>query len=157
MMRIIVILCCCACLAGCNEAISVGDKIDLCSDSSKLWQGSHAERMLVVYSETGMCVDCWQKQFIFWRSRINRMDNARPDMKVVFILYPSRNEDMDVVKQIEIGEAAIVIDSTRLFYKKNHLRRNGDNNCFVIDRSNEVLFVGNPLFSNIQWEEILSI
>ena len=147
----------CFIFVSCGHLISVGDRLDFGPLESGLWQYSDSGKCLVVYSETGMCAECWAKQFVFWQLRINGIQQAESRMTVAFVLAPSRKDDIEIIQNITIENAAIMIDSTRYFRRNNHLHRNGENNCFVVDRSNKVLYMGNPLFSMDQWNEILSL
>jgi hypothetical protein len=108
---------------------------------------SQQYRILLYVDSTG-CTNCKTKLDIW---KIYTEDLANVDF--LFYFYPkNRKEFLSLIRSVRFKNCHIYIDDTDKLNKLNHFPNDFLFQCFLLDRNNKVLAIGNPTENPRIWE-----
>lgn len=117
-----------------------------------------AQMKLIVYTDSTNCSECALKTMYMWDDFVKWEKEYHPFFSLVFIFQPKYNiKPQTLASLFRITELnhPMYIDSSSLFSKYNsHLPQESLYHTFLLDKDNNVVLVGSPLF-NPQIEKLL--
>lgn len=107
-----------------------------------------SEYKILTYIDSAGCTDCKLKLFL-WNKLIHAVDSLN-GMNVSFIFYSNMRNKDELERLIRRDNFAypIFLDVQNQFYQLNNLSANITYQTFLLDRSNRVIAIGNPISSN---------
>ena len=117
------------------------------NDSTQSSKGEKDYKILLYVDSTG-CISCKLRLYV-WIANIEELDS-----KVKFLLYfcPKHKESFIEYLKRENFNYPIYIDTADMLNKINKLPNNPQFQCFLLDKNNKVLAVGNPAHNFKVWE-----
>ena len=115
-----------------------------------------SELKLVVYSDSSTCSSCAIQKMFLWNSFIEDAEKYQGRLKFYFLFSPTENDltTVNLALRTNMFDYPVFIDSAGTFAKENpHLPKNPQLHSFLLDESNKVILVGNPL-NNPKIEEM---
>ncbi len=110
-----------------------------------------SELKLVIYSDSSACSSCVVQKMYLWNRFIESTSKYQGRLKYYFIFSPVKEEEVvavDLGLRIDAFNYPVFIDGSGVFAKENpHLPQNSKLHSFLLDKDNQVIFVGNPLRS----------
>ncbi len=114
---------------------------------------------LVAYYDMRGCPSCAIKEMGFWKDilrEIEEMENSEGfRMDVLFVVDSESRDVADDVRRAlpSFGNYEVVDDSEYHFSEYNILPYDGLYHCFLLDRNNVILLIGNPLLNDSLWRK----
>jgi hypothetical protein len=111
------------------------------------------EYKILFYSDTTGCTDCKLRLFQ-WKFIMEDLDSiSGRNVGFLFFLFPKNIEEIRLIMERYDFNYPVFIDSTNKIGKLNHFPIGQTVfQCFLLDRDNKVLSVGNPVeFSQIHY------
>lgn len=104
-----------------------------------------SEYKILTYIDSAGCTDCKLKLFL-WNKLIHAVDSLN-GMNVSFIFYSNMRNKDELERLIRRDNFAypIFLDVQNQFYQLNNLSANITYQTFLLDRSNRVIAIGNPI------------
>lgn len=108
-----------------------------------------ADFKILLYVDSVGCTGCKLKLHR-WRKLIDEVDFLTNGNKIpfIFIFQLKDNRELYYLLKKNRIRKPVVIDKNNSFQKKNKLPRELMFNCFLLDRDNKVLCVGNPVYNS---------
>lgn len=157
-------LCCALLVAGCsgggrevNPARLLGRPMTVPAD---LWERTGVEpdgmKILVYYDRSG-CTSCRLKQLRNWQDRIDELERLKRKLPMkadfVFVLRAAADDRQFTERIGEYGfTGRVYFDAEGEFERRNVLPEDPVYHCFLLNRNDQVLLVGAPIFSPTLWE-----
>ncbi len=121
-------------------------KDTICNDLLK------SKYKIVSYVDTSNCAPCSLRLYD-WKIFMNEIHKKNQDVNFIFILHL---KDYDEYVKLQIKNKftnPVFYDPTNLFYKENKLPQNTIFHTFLIDDTNKVIAIGDPI-SNFEIREL---
>lgn len=103
---------------------------------------------MVVYVDSSECTPCALSHLRFWNPLVKEAHDKKISIDYVFVLAPKKADIEDVNLELEVTDlpVSIYVDTAFVFRQKNpSLPKDKKYHSFLLDKNNEVLFVGSPL------------
>jgi hypothetical protein len=118
-------------------------------DSSRYAIGrSNKEYAILVYTDSFDCIKC-KLQLPVWKIYIEELYSK---VDFLFYMYPKAKDELLLLLEYENFTYPIFIDENDALNKLNHFPSNPMFQCFLLDKDNKVLAVGNPANNLKIWE-----
>jgi hypothetical protein len=119
----------------------------LCSD---LFQ---AEYKILLYVDSAGCIDC-ELRLRDWKLLIDEFRSLNTDNKlsVLFFFYPKNKKKLHLLFKRNQMDYPFFIDNDNAINQLNHFSKQIDYQCFLLDRNNRVLMMGNPILNHKIWD-----
>lgn len=102
---------------------------------------------LVTYIDSIGCIACKLKMHL-WKDLIKEFENvSQNNISFVFIINSKDNKEINYILEESEFEYPVCFDKNDLFNKTNNFPKNIELQTFLLDKDNNVILVGNPLFS----------
>jgi len=110
------------------------------------------EFKVLMYADSTGCSDCKLKLFE-WKQLIEGIESLFPD-KVGFLLFfqPKNKYDMIELFVQNLFDYPVFMDVNNIINRLNHFPQASQYQCFLLDKNNKVLIVGNPVLNRKIWE-----
>lgn len=107
---------------------------------------SNERPKILVYIDSVGCASCrLNAEMIYWQLFSNANGLLIQKCDVVFLLYKMGRYGKNVV--LDFNQSKIIMDSTNNYREKYNLPESPELQCFLLDQTNRVLLVGNPLYN----------
>lgn len=118
-----------------------------------------AKMKLVVYTDSSSCSKCTLKRMYLWNDFVQLEHKYKNEFYIIFVFQTSPQiNSIELASDFHLTELnhSIYIDSLSMFSNGNpHIPfQDTMYQIFLLDKNNEVVLVGNPLF-NIKVEDAL--
>jgi hypothetical protein len=117
-----------------------------------LCPGRDTPYKILLYTDSTGCTDC-KLQLYKWNVVIKEAETETPG-KIGFHFYfqPKDEKELKLMLRWDNFRQAVYIDSGDKLNKTNKLPGNMSYQCFLLDRDNKVLLIGNPVLNPRIWE-----
>ena len=107
---------------------------------------------MLVYTDSVGCTSC-KLNLILWKYYKDELDSIAPK-KVDFAFYfqPKNEKELAHLFRRDRFEQVVYIDSAGALKKMNGLEEEMAYQCFLLDKDNKVLAIGNPTVNPELWE-----
>ncbi|WP_454879771.1 hypothetical protein [Sphingobacterium detergens] len=112
---------------------------------------------IVLYTDSAGCMDC-AFDLESWRDLMKQADTTlskKIDFK--FIFHPAAKNQLQSLLIKSNFEYPVYIDYDNHFYKENAVPEDLLLQCFLIDKENKILAVGNPIYRSEVWNYFKTI
>ncbi len=114
-------------------------------------QFSYTDYKIVVYTDSADCVDCMFK-LDSWKEVISDFEtNFQNSVSFYFYFHSTAREHIENLLIKENFKHPIFIDVGNKFYNRNKIPSSGLLRCFLLDKNNRIVSVGNPTLSSGAW------
>ena len=109
---------------------------------------------LVIWYDSLSCSSCEVSQMYMWNNITAHAESLAEWFSIIFLFTPKMEElpKLSLTLQSDEFNYPLFIDRNANFFKQNNLPKNRHLHCFLLDRDNRVVMVGNPLFNTNLWE-----
>jgi len=104
---------------------------------------------VLIYKESAFCYDC-SLRLAEWKRLMSEIDNSKVSF-LFFINTYNENEIEDILKYHEFNYP-VIIDKDNTINKLNDFPKEYKLQCFLLNRRNKVLLVGDPTLNNSLWD-----
>jgi hypothetical protein len=119
---------------------------DLCSGSF------HKEYKVLLYVDSSGCSSCRLRLFQ-WQQLIEEADNLYGEnLSFLFFFQPKNKQEMEFLFQRDKFAYTVFIDMDNTINHLNHFPQQEEYQCFLLDKNNSVLIIGNPTWNPKIWE-----
>jgi len=110
------------------------------------------EYKILLYVDSAGCSDCRLRPFE-WEILMDKAKDLSPlDIGFVFFFQPKRMSDVNYLFYRDNFDYPVVIDMDNNINKLNNFPSPIEYQCFLLDKNNTVLRVGNPAMNPDVWE-----
>lgn len=110
------------------------------------------EYKLLLYVDSTGCSDCRLRLFQ-WKRLIAEADSLFQDkLGFVFFFQPKNRKEIAYLIKRDNFDYPVFIDRNNLIDKLNHFPHVAAYQCFLLDKDNKVLLIGNPMLNQNIWE-----
>lgn len=106
-------------------------------------------RILVVYSDTSNCSQCYIDRLCMWNDLLVWEDKY-PDFKFQFVIQARKNES-DILERLlkssKLKHDVYIDDKSRFIKTNPHIPDESMFHVFLLDKEGHVVIVGNPLYN----------
>jgi hypothetical protein len=107
---------------------------------------------ILLYVDSTGCSDCRLKLFL-WKQLIEETDSLFSDkLSFLFFLQPKNDEDLFYLIRGNDFNYPVFIDRKNEINQLNNFPQQQEYQCFLLDKNNKVLFLGNPAINPNIWE-----
>lgn len=108
--------------------------------------------ILSYYDATG-CTSCRMK-LSKWNKLLKEIDSLKNDVTISLILVAetTKPKHIDIIAQQNKFHHTILMDSNNEFAKINHIPEDTELQCFLLNKENEIILLGNPLDNPAIWK-----
>jgi hypothetical protein len=111
-----------------------------------------SEYKILLYVDSTGCTGC-KLQLMEWNYLINEINSIhRNNLSFLFFLYPKNITELKLILHRNNFQYPVFIDTKDEINCLNKFAKQSKYQCFLLDRDNKVLVIGNPLQSNKIWE-----
>jgi hypothetical protein len=110
------------------------------------------EYKILLYIDSAGCSSCRLKLFL-WKQLITEADSLF-EGKLSFLLFfqPKNEKEMNFLFQRDKFDYLVFIDRNKTINQLNHFPEKPEYQCFLLDKNNKVLMIGNPALNPKIWE-----
>jgi hypothetical protein len=110
------------------------------------------EYKILMYIDSAGCSSCRLK-LAQWKQLIEESDSLFQD-RLGFLLFfqPKNKKDLDYLFHTNRFDYPVFIDMNRTINQLNHFPDKAEYQCFLLDKNNKVLMIGNPSLNLKIWE-----
>ncbi len=107
---------------------------------------------VLLYVDSMGCTSC-KLRMPEWKKIINEADSIAPD-QIGFLFYfnPKSARDLDFMMKRDQFNYPIFIDESNEIDRKNNFPKGMSFQCFLLDKNNKVLVIGNPSINPQVWD-----
>lgn len=106
-----------------------------------------SEYKVLIYNDSTGCTEC-KLQLMEWSNLINELNSIpKNHLSFLFFLYPKSIDELQLILQRENFPYPIFIDNKDEINHLNNFVKQSKYQCFLLDKDNKVLVVGNPVQS----------
>lgn len=107
---------------------------------------------ILLYIDSTGCTDC-KLQLYKWSAMIEEAETIMPG-KISFHFYfqPKDENELKFILRRDNFRQAVYVDSQEKLNKANKLPNNMSYQCFLLDKDNKVLVIGNPILNPKIWD-----
>jgi hypothetical protein len=111
-----------------------------------------AEYKILLYVDSAGCSSCRLKLSL-WKQLITEADSLFKG-KLSFLLFfqPKNKKDLDVLFRTDHFDYPVFIDRNKTIDRLNRFPEKPEYQCFLLDKNNKVLMIGNPALNPKIWE-----
>lgn len=113
---------------------------------------------ILLYTDSNGCTSC-KLRIDEWKNLIKEADTTMTGkVDFVFYFYPKNNHVLEDLLRQENFRKQVYIDKTDELNRINDLPKSMDYQCFLLDKDDKVLLIGNPTLNQKIWkmdEEII--
>jgi hypothetical protein len=110
------------------------------------------EYKILLYIDSLGCTSCKLRLFE-WKQLISEVDSIGTDkLSFLFLFHPKDKKELQVLFKRDRFDYPVFIDADNTVNKLNHFPEQSTYQCFLLDRSNKVLLIGNPVLNPKIWE-----
>jgi len=110
------------------------------------------EYKVMLYVDSSGCSDC-RLRLSQWKYLINEADGLFQDkVGFVFFFQPKDMQEMIYLFQQNEYDYPVFIDKNNAINRLNHFSQEMKYQCFLLDKDNKVLVIGNPVLNPQIWE-----
>jgi len=107
---------------------------------------------VLFYADSTGCTDC-RLQLLEWKQLIAESDSLFADkLGFLFFFQPKDKEELTLLLQAYGFDYPVFIDETNEIDRLNHFPKEPQYQCFLLDKDNRVLAIGNPVQNPKVWE-----
>jgi hypothetical protein len=107
---------------------------------------------VLLYADSAGCLDCKFKAFA-WKQLIHEADSLFPNqVGFLFFIQPRNKKELQHILKWNRMNYAVFIDEDNIINQHNHFPVQLPYQCFLLDRKNTVVGIGNPTFNSKIWE-----
>ena len=100
------------------------------------------------YVDSTGCTRC-KLQLSKWKAFISDLDSVfAGEVQVLFFVHPKKKEEIEFFIERDMFKYPIIFDVGNHFYSMNQLPNKSTFHCFLLNCSNRVLAVGNPIHNH---------
>jgi hypothetical protein len=112
----------------------------------------NAEYKILLYVDSTGCSNC-RLRLVQWRNMIEEADSLFNDkLSFLFFFQPKNREEMMYLFVRDNFNYPAFIDENNKINRLNHFPEKMEYQCFLLDRNNKVLMIGNPSLNLKIWE-----
>ena len=110
---------------------------------------------ILLYVDSAGCSSCRLKQLVEWKHIIADADSLYAgEVDFLFFFQPKKRDEQELQSILRNNgfSPPVFIDTNNEIDKLNTFPSQPDYQCFLLDRENNVLLVGNPSYSTSIWQ-----
>lgn len=111
----------------------------------------HHKYKILNYIDTNGCTPC-QLKLHEWELLKKEIDSINPDVKLIFIAYVKNYNEIELEQKINKSTIPIIYDKEDMINKMNNIPKYAILHTFLLDSTNHVILIGNPLERPKIWE-----
>jgi hypothetical protein len=112
----------------------------------------NTEYKVLLYVDSIGCTSCRLKLSI-WKKIVEESDSLFKDkLSFLFFFQPNNEKEMNFLLKKDKFKYPIFIDSKNNINRLNHFPNQSEYQCFLLDKDNRVLMIGNPTLNPKIWE-----
>ncbi|MCK9311409.1 MAG: DUF1573 domain-containing protein [Bacteroidales bacterium] len=106
---------------------------------------------VLLYVDSIGCLSC-RLQLSDWKILMEEVDSIAPGkVGFIFIFQPEIEEELQILLRQNKMNYPVIIDLTNEINKRNHFPNKQTYQCFLLDKNNKVMMVGNPVHNPQIW------
>jgi hypothetical protein len=130
---------------------SIAGKDTAATVCSELWSSDY-KVLLYVRMDSGSCSSC-KVRFSEWKPLIREADSLFGEhLNFIFVLSARSKKDLRFLLRSSAMNYPVLIDSNDEINRLNHFPSHAAYQCFLLDKDNKVLTVGNPTLNPKIWD-----
>lgn len=134
-----------------NKEIRLPDSINQTKQDS-LWQLMRKKQFkILTVIDTNICTECRLKLYE-WRKLIKDIDSISSNTSFLFVVHSKNYNNVNSWIKKNKFDYPIFFDYTNKMNKLNYFPKNPQYQTFLIDSSNKVLLIGNPIKNKPLWD-----
>jgi hypothetical protein len=107
---------------------------------------------ILVYTDTVGCTSC-KLRLDLWKDYIKEADSVSGhQVNFLFYFFPKPTDDLQAILKLDNFKQPIYVDSRDEINKMNSFPKQMLYQCFLLDRDNKVILIGNPTIRPKLWE-----
>ena len=107
---------------------------------------------ILLYVDSMGCTNC-KLQMPEWKKLIHEADSIAPNqIGFLFFFYPKSIRELDYMLKRDEFDYPVFVDESNEIDKKNQFPKGMSFQCFLLDKNNKVLVLGNPSINLQIWE-----
>jgi hypothetical protein len=107
---------------------------------------------VLLYADSTGCLDCKFKVFA-WKQLIHEADSLFPNqVGFLFFIQPKDKKELHYILKWDRMDYAVFIDEENIINQRNHFPAQLPYQCFLLDKGNTVIGIGNPASNPEIWE-----
>jgi hypothetical protein len=106
---------------------------------------------VLLYADSTGCLDCKFKIFT-WKQLIHEADSLFPN-QVGFLIFiqPKDKKELQYILKWDRMDSPVFIDEDNTINKRNHFPEQLQFQCFLLDKENKIIGIGNPALNPEIW------
>jgi hypothetical protein len=109
------------------------------------------EYRILLYIDSVGCTSC-RFHLDEWKFIMQDMDSCTDKVSFLFFFYPKNKIDIQYMLKYEKMNYPVFIDEKNEINRLNHFPAPMEYQCFLLDKYNNVLLIGNPTLNNKIWK-----
>jgi hypothetical protein len=109
------------------------------------------EYKILLYIDSTGCTDC-RFSLAEWRIIMESIDSCASRVSFLFFIQPKDKTDFRNMLRYEKMKYPVFLDETNEINRLNHFPTLMEYQCFLLDKDNRVLLIGNPALNPKLWE-----
>jgi len=106
---------------------------------------------ILLYVDSSGCLSCRLK-LADWKILMKEIDSIAPGkVGLIYIFQPKREKELQLLLRQNLFCYPVILDPTDHINKQNHFPSKLAYQCFLLDQSNKVLMIGNPVHNPQIW------
>ena len=106
---------------------------------------------ILLYVDSTGCLSCRLK-LLDWKILMKEVDTIAPGkVGFIYIFQPKREKELQQLLRQNGISYPVIIDPTDHINRQNHFPNKPPYQCFLLDQSNKVLMIGNPVYNPQIW------
>lgn len=107
---------------------------------------------ILIYTDSVGCTSCKLKLYS-WKQLIHEADSVMPgQVNFLFYFHPKNGDELFYLLKRDNFGYPVYIDYENLLDKQNKFPSEMEYQCFLLDRDNKVISIGNPVLNTKIWE-----
>lgn len=107
---------------------------------------------MLVYTDSVGCTSC-KLNLMLWKHYIHEMDSIAPgEVDFAFYFQPKNRKELAHLLRRDRLEQIVFLDNTGTLKKQNRLAEEMEYQCFLLDKRNKVIAIGNPTLNPRLWD-----
>jgi hypothetical protein len=130
------------------QCYSMGARVD----NSKCAGLLESDYKVLLYVDSMGCTSC-KLRLLDWKALVGEADSAFAGrLSFLFFFHPKNKKDLRALLSSNRMDYPVFIDESNEINRLNNFPSKTEYQCFLLDKSNRVLLVGNPTLSPKVWE-----
>jgi hypothetical protein len=107
---------------------------------------------ILLYSDSTGCTSCKLK-LLEWQALIQQVDTTlNGQLSFIFCFYPKDKNEMRYLLMHERFDYPVYVDLHNELYNLNRFPQQAEYQCFLLNKENMVVSIGNPVLNTQVWE-----